>query len=181
MGDMRVSIASALEQAQLKRQQNQACGYDPYGAADIFFVSVRDHNSPTAKYNLTMGTNPDNLSGQIADVPIALPKAYRKFRLVSMKQGHSTASVFISLLATGLTYTPFGLFTTPFPTGKENWYTFPPTGLAIGQRQGVIILKNATDLFYVTIDDGTGSQPEFCIACYNDAIDDKSILGNIHY
>jgi hypothetical protein len=98
-----------------------------------------------------------------------------------MLQGHSSCNVWMHLQPTGIRYTAGGTFVTPFPQGNENWFSFGETGPAIYTPQAVVILKKATSLFYLTISDGTGGQPAFTIVAYNDAIDDKSIFGGIHY
>lgn len=183
MGEVLNNIQSALHEAQKKRQQNETCGYDNSGPGDIFYATVFTNTQPGTRYNWTQGTNPDKLSGQTADIPINLPFPCRKFRLVSVIQGSTTAlQVFLSLQPTGLSYTGGGTFV-QFPTGQENWFPMQQLGVSstANQEQSLISLKNKTNLIYLTCAEGNGTQAVFTIACYNDAIDDETKLGSANY
>jgi hypothetical protein len=176
--DILENIMEALPQAQAKRQQQATCGYDGAGPGDVFYVTVFTNATPTTKYNWNQGTNTAHPnSAQIADIPINLPFPCRKFRLVSVEGLHGgTLQAFLSLTPTGLAYDSGGLFV-EFPTGVENWFAFEFYDPANGSLQSKLFLRNKVDKIFLTCFDAKTTQGVFTIACYNDAIDDESVLG----
>jgi len=174
MGSIAANLKDNVREAQNKRTQQPDCGYSGQGGSGFFFATIQPHGKG-GRFNWDQGTNKADPIGPQADIPINLPFKCRKFRVNSFQNSSDNNDRYISLAPTGIGYTAGGSFVAPTPSGGENWFSL--NGPNTGTPQPVIIFKEPVDLVYLTLGINAGSQYTLTLCCYNDALDDASVVG----
>lgn len=157
------NIRQAVTQVRKKNTQKDDCGWQGQGANDLYYV--------TRSIPIGPGTT------SVADYVVNLPKAYKKFMLVSISPTSLNNSLYFHLNPIGNQYTDTGIT----PSGRETWFSMKVPS-ASGDTTYVQALKFAKPVnqFYLDVgyEDGAGSSPTvLTIMCWDEDFDFSPLFG----